>query len=247
MGWPYENIRAAFPPIALAHVGSVIQWASFTGLVALAVIGHVRYAAAMGADAFADAGLRFRIAAGYAALLALGYVAFLWAPVSVFTTITHDSFIFFDSTYRIANGLAPSRDFPTALGAATMYLPAWAAILSGGYGGSVEMASVWVALGLGIACAVIGAARMPLALHSDAGGRGVPRHRAGRDARPLGRGEPDADRWRDGSARRQPDLCDVLQPLGLGGADPAIHGAGAATGRARAPRAFRRSRRSPWC
>ena len=163
MGWPYENIRAAFPPIALAHVGSVVQWASFTGLVALAVIGHVRYAAAMGADAFVDAGLRFRIAAGYASLLALGYVAFLWAPVSVFTTITHDSFIFFDSTYRIANGLAPSRDFPTALGAATMYLPAWAAILSGGYGGSVEMASVWVAFGLGIACAVIGASRMPLA------------------------------------------------------------------------------------
>ena len=161
-GWPYATIRGAFTPVALAHVGSVIQWASFTGLIVLAIIGHVRYAAAMGEGAFAPAGLRFRIAAAYAALLALGYIAFLWSPVSVFTTITHDSFIFFDSTYRIANGLAPSSDFPTALGAASMYLPAWAAILNGGYGGSVEMASVWVALGLGIACAVIGASRMPL-------------------------------------------------------------------------------------
>ena len=100
----------------------------------------------------------------YALLLMAGYLAFLWSPVSVFTIITHDSLIFFDSTYRISNGLVPSSDFPTALGAAQLYLPAWAAWVIGGYGGSIELASVWVALGLGVACAAIGAQRMPVAI-----------------------------------------------------------------------------------
>lgn len=162
-GWPNENIRAALEPIALAHTASVIQWASYAGLVMLAVIGHVRYAAAH-PGAFASNGSRFRIAAAYALLLMVGYLAFLWSAASVFTIITHDSLIFFDSTYRISNGLVPSSDFPTALGAAQLYLPAWATWVIGGYGGSVELASVWVALGLGVACAVIGAQRMPVAI-----------------------------------------------------------------------------------
>lgn len=162
-GWPYDNIRAAMDKVALAHAASVIQWVAFTGLLALAVIGHVRYTAAC-PSAFASDGSRFRIAAAYALLLMVGYVAFLWSPVSVFTIITHDSLIFFDSTYRISNGLVPSTDFPTALGAAQLYLPAWAAWVIGGYGGSVELASVWVALGLGLACAVVGAQRMPVAI-----------------------------------------------------------------------------------
>ncbi len=162
-GWPYAEIRNALDPVALAHAASVIQWVAFTGLVALAVIAHTRYAAVNPA-AFASDASRFRIAAAYALLLMTGYLLFLWSPVSVFTIITNDSLIFFDSTYRISNGLVPSNDFPTALGAAQLYLPAWAAWLIGGYGGSVELASVWVALGLGLVCAVVGAPRMPVAV-----------------------------------------------------------------------------------
>lgn len=116
-GWPYDNIRAAMDKVALAHTASVIQWVAFAGLLALAVIGHIRYAAAR-PGAFASDGSRFRLAAAYALLLMVGYIVFLWSPVSVFTIITHDSLIFFDSTYRISNGLVPSTDFPTALGAA---------------------------------------------------------------------------------------------------------------------------------
>lgn len=162
-GSPYAEIRNAMDPVALAHTASVIQWVAFTGLIALAVIAHIRYSAANPA-AFASDASRFRIAAAYALLLMAGYLLFLWSPASVFTIITHDSLIFFDSTYRISNGLVPSSDFPTALGAAQLYLPAWAAWLIGGYGGSVELASVWVAAGLGLACAAIGAQRMPLAV-----------------------------------------------------------------------------------
>jgi len=163
VGWPYAEIRNAMDPVALAHTASVIQWVAFTGLVALAVIAHIRYSTANPA-AFAGDASRFRIAAAYALLLMAGYLLFLWSPASVFTIITHDSLIFFDSTYRISNGLVPSSDFPTALGAAQLYLPAWAAWLIGGYGGSVELASVWVAVGLGLACAAIGAQRMPIAV-----------------------------------------------------------------------------------
>ncbi|MEZ6030278.1 MAG: hypothetical protein R3C46_11065 [Hyphomonadaceae bacterium] len=162
-GWPFEAIRGAMDPVALAHAASVIQWAAFAGLLALAVIGHMRFAAAHPGALDGD-GSRFRIGAAYALLLMAGYLAFLWSPASVFTVITHDSLIFFDSTYRISNGLVPSSDFPTALGAAQLYLPAWAAWLIGGYGGSVELASVWVALGLGLACAVVGAWRFPVGM-----------------------------------------------------------------------------------
>jgi hypothetical protein len=163
-GWPMEQIRTSMTLVSLAHAVSVIQWASFAGLLALAMIGHLRYVAAKGEDALSATSTRLTIAAGYALLLAAGYLLFLWSPVSVLTLITHDSFIFFDSTYRIANGLTPSTDFPTALGAAQFYLPAWAAWMSGGYAGSVELASVWVALALGLACACVGATRYPIAI-----------------------------------------------------------------------------------
>ena len=160
-GWPMDAIRAGMTPINLAHTAASIQWMSFAGLLALVVIGHVRFVAAKGAEALSGLTTRFLVVTGYATLLAAAYLLFLWSPVSVFTLITHDSLIFLDSTYRIANGQTPSTDFPTALGAAQLYLPAWAAGLIGGYGGSVELASVWVALALGLACAWIGASRFP--------------------------------------------------------------------------------------
>lgn len=161
-GWPMDSIRTAMTPVSLAHIASVIQWASFAGLLALVVISHIRYAAAKGEGAFSSLATQFWLAAGYTTLMAIGYLAFVYSPVSVFTLITHDSLIFFDSTYRISNGLVPSNDFPTALGAAQLYLPAWAAWLTGGYAGSVELASVWVAMALGLACAWIGASRFSI-------------------------------------------------------------------------------------
>ncbi len=161
-GWPMSAIRGGMTPVNLAHAASVIQWASFAGLLALVVISHIRFAAAKGEGALGSLTARFWLSASYATLLAIGYLVFLWSPVSVFTLITHDSLIFFDSTYRISNGLTPSIDFPTALGAAQLYLPAWAAWLIGGYAGSVELASVWVALALGLACAWIGSSRFSI-------------------------------------------------------------------------------------
>lgn len=165
--WPRDEIRAAMTPLNLAHATSVIQWVSFAGVIALAIIAHLRFAVAQQAAGKGDGALaapstRLLVAGGYAVLLAASYLVFLWSPVSVLTLISHDSFIFFDSTYRIANGLTPSTDFPTALGAAQFYLPAWAAWMTGGYAGSVELASVWVALALGLACACLGATRFPI-------------------------------------------------------------------------------------
>jgi len=168
-GWPHDAIREAFGPLALAHLASVIEWVSFAGMLALAVLAHVRYSAFRPRSLEAPA-YRYVLPAAYVCLLTAGYLFFLWKPISVFTVITHDSLIFFDSTYRISAGLVPSNDFPTALGAVQLYLPAFASWLIGGYGGSVELASVWVAAALGLGCAVVGARRLPVAMTASLAG-----------------------------------------------------------------------------
>lgn len=155
-----QAIRDDHSMVALARVTAVAQWASFAGCLALLMIAHTRFAHAAPAAANSNRG-RFATGAAYTVVMCLAYLVFLWEPVSVFTLITHDSFIFFDSSYRILGGQTPSADFPTALGAASLYLPALATWLAGKPAGSVELASVFVAGFLGLACARAGASRLP--------------------------------------------------------------------------------------
>ncbi len=151
-------------PVNLAHATSVIQWASFAGLLALCVIAHLRYAAARAGRRFRPLNPGFWLAAATHASPASAMSSSSGARSASSPSYARQPDLLIDSTYRIANGLTPSSDFPAALGAAQLYLPAWAASLTGGYGGSVELASVWVALGLGLACAWIRAGRYPAAI-----------------------------------------------------------------------------------
>src|SRR5262249_42892095 len=66
----------------------------------------------------------------------------------------------------IFQGEVPSVDFPTALGAVTLYLPALGAWLGGHYAGSVELASAIFALIIGLAIAQAGAGRLPVVVTS---------------------------------------------------------------------------------
>jgi hypothetical protein len=159
-GGIYADLRGKFGTEALARLSAVTQWASFAGLIAIGVMAHVR--AAMAGQLKGSLAINLALAAGYVALMFGGYVFFLWGPESVFTLITHDSLIFFDSTYRIDHGQVPSTDFPTAIGAAALYLPWLGAKIAGGYAGSVEMASAIVALLLGLVVAQAGASRLPV-------------------------------------------------------------------------------------
>lgn len=150
------------PTMASAGFAALTQWLAFAGAIAIAAMFHVRHSFRQERSGGARAALV--IASGYTLALCAAYLAFIWEPASVLTLMVHDSFIFFDSTYRILHGQTPSADFPTPLGAATLYLPAWATWLTGSYGGSVELASIVVALFLGLLSAIVGAYRLPAAI-----------------------------------------------------------------------------------
>ena len=85
-----------------------------------------------------------------AALFAL----LLWLPGETVTTAyLNDVFIFLDGAYRIVSGQVPSRDFHTALGPLSFYVPALGYWISGTMGGAMPtaMAATTVALALPMA------------------------------------------------------------------------------------------------
>lgn len=149
-------------PIWFARLSGLFQWGSLALLIVIVAVAHVRVSLVRAAiPATEQARRNLLIGCAYAVLLAVGYLCFVWTPTTAFTIINSDSFIFFDAAYRIQNGERPHVDFPTALGAATLYLPAAGAMLAGGYGGMVELASAPLALLFGLACAHAGMRRYP--------------------------------------------------------------------------------------
>ena len=153
-GWIGQHVEGA----GLARLAGVLQWSSLAGLILLMALAHVRFvrAAPVRAAAF---NARFLVGAAYAAAFAIGYVVFVWTPVTAVSLMMHDLFIFFDAMQRIDQGQRPSVDFPTALGAAMLYLPWLGSRIAGGYAGGIELSSAFVALLLCLACAQACAAR----------------------------------------------------------------------------------------
>src|SRR3712207_323633 len=76
------------------------------------------------------AGVLLAVAAVLALLLGL-------PGETVTTAYINDLFIFLDGAHRIASGQVPNRDFHTALGPLTFYLPALGYRLSGNLGGAM--------------------------------------------------------------------------------------------------------------
>ncbi|MBK8841127.1 MAG: hypothetical protein IPO30_21415 [Hyphomonadaceae bacterium] len=147
-------------PVGLSRFTGLIQWLSLALPIVVVALAHIRLPAA--ARVGISPALRaFLIPAVYAVVLFTGYLAFVWTPTTYLSLITSEAFIFFDAAYRIANGEHPHIDFPTALGAATLYLPTWAACVAGGYAGSIELASAPLALVVGLVCAHAGMRRFP--------------------------------------------------------------------------------------
>jgi len=153
-GWIRQHAEGA----ALARLAGFAQWGSLAGLVLLLAVGHVRFVATMPARAQTFGG-RLALGAAYAVTLSVGYVAFVWTPTTAVSLMLHDSFIFFDAMHRIDHGQRPSVDFPTALGAAMLYLPWLGSKIAGGYAGAIELSSAAVSLFLCLACAQACAAR----------------------------------------------------------------------------------------
>jgi len=145
----------------VARLAGAVQWASLAGLVLLVSLVHVRVSARGMLEGFRA---RFAMAAAYGVALTGGYVVFVWTPVTAVSMMLHDAFIFFDAIYRIDAGQRPSVDFPTALGAATLYLPWLGSKIAGGFAGAIEMASAIVSFGLCLVCAQGCAKRYPTAV-----------------------------------------------------------------------------------
>ncbi|HEV7692983.1 MAG TPA: hypothetical protein VGO52_19270 [Hyphomonadaceae bacterium] len=154
-------LHARLQPGQLARLAGAMQWASLAGLVLLVSLVHVRLSARGMLEGFRA---RFGMAAAYGVALTGGYVVFVWTPVTAVSMMLHDAFIFFDAIYRIDAGERPSVDFPTALGAATLYLPWLGSKIAGGFAGAIEMASAIVSLGLCLVCAQACAKRYPTAV-----------------------------------------------------------------------------------
>lgn len=144
--------------LALARAAAALQTASLMGLVLILALVHARLIAAM-PEAMSATRNRFIIGLAYAVTLCAGFAVFVWTPVTAVSLMLHDTFIFYDAIHRIDHGQRPSTDFPTALGAASLYLPWLGSKISGGYAGAIEIASVLVALPLCIACAYACASR----------------------------------------------------------------------------------------
>ncbi len=149
----------ASDPASLARLVGTVQWLSMMLPIGIAAIVHLRLPALT--DAAAIARRAFLMSAVYAGLLCVGYLVFVWTPVTYLSMITRDSFIFFDAIYRIGLGERPHVDFPTALGAATLYLPWLGSVMSGGYAGAIELISAPITLFMGLACAYAGMRRFP--------------------------------------------------------------------------------------
>jgi hypothetical protein len=59
--------------------------------------------------------------------------------------MTNDTFVYFDGIHRLNSGQVPHKDFHTPLGSVAYLIPYFGYRLSGGYGGSLELASFLVA------------------------------------------------------------------------------------------------------
>lgn len=66
-------------------------------------------------------------------------------PVTHSAVFVNDSFVFFDGIHRLANGQIPHVDFSTPVGALSYWLPYLGFSITGGYSGSVEVASILLA------------------------------------------------------------------------------------------------------
>jgi hypothetical protein len=79
---------------------------------------------------------------------------------TVTTAYVNDLFIFLDGAHRVASGQVPNRDFHTALGPFTYYLPALGYWLSGNFGGAMPMGMALITLALALPIAHIFSSRL---------------------------------------------------------------------------------------
>lgn len=94
-------------------------------------------------------------------LAAIVFAAALAAPgVTITASYVNDLFIFLDGAHRIASGQIPNRDFHTALGPLSFYIPAWGYWLSGTMGGAMPSGMALVTLVLAFPIAHVLSSRL---------------------------------------------------------------------------------------
>ncbi|MGV7227610.1 MAG: hypothetical protein ACQ9IQ_03020 [Nitrospirales bacterium] len=83
----------------------------------------------------------------YAAFVLSGaFFLIAWPGNTILKIMTHDTFIFLDGAYRLANGQIPHIDFHTPLGYLTYLLPYFGLKISANFAGAMEMATFIAAI-----------------------------------------------------------------------------------------------------
>lgn len=79
-------------------------------------------------------------------ILASIYIIVVFHGNSYVSMYVHDSFIYYDGSYRLDMGQVPHKDFHTPLGLAGYLVPYWGLVLKETYAGSLELASFLVSV-----------------------------------------------------------------------------------------------------
>lgn len=102
-----------------------------------------------------------RLSAGTLLAVAVAFAFLLAAPgVTVTASYVNDLFIFLDGAHRIASGQIPNRDFHTALGPLSFYIPAIGLWLSGTMGGAMPSGMAFITLALALPIAHVLSSRL---------------------------------------------------------------------------------------
>lgn len=84
---------------------------------------------------------------GYSVLILVSiYFLIVFWGITYLTASAYDTFVYFDGAWRLAMGQVPHKDFHTPLGALSYLLPYWGLVLNGGFAGSIELVSFFVAV-----------------------------------------------------------------------------------------------------
>jgi hypothetical protein len=102
-----------------------------------------------------------RLSAGAILAGAAIFACLLAGPgLTITTSYVNDLFIFLDGAHRIASGQIPNRDFHTALGPLSFYIPAFGYWLSGTMGGAMPYGMALVTLSLALPFAYVLSSRL---------------------------------------------------------------------------------------
>ena len=141
-----ENIEPLSNSQASAALDAILKLLSCAGAITIFFLGSIYFTHqknAQGGITETPISTRYYILGAYSILLFIcGYILVVSSGVTYLEVMGHDTLIFYDGAYRLANGQIPHVDFHTPLGALCYLLPYIGLESSGHFAGSLESSSL---------------------------------------------------------------------------------------------------------